>query len=397
MTDPLTAPLRQSDDNGRFYFWTDPTTEEEHRFWSVTTALSAKSKDGLKWWAAKLAARRAMDNLPMMLRAQRHDPCERTWLKNPTPARCDVCPDCVQRWIELFHAGESERRKHEGSAIHDLLEAYILGNGDLDALPNAATLAQRYLDKHPTIVEFLDPYIVVFKQWIIDFAVRPGDFEAAEMTIFNSEHEYGGTLDALWRIVARNERSAKLLARITGRTTHEAALVVVDAKTREGEDKKFYNEHALQLAAYRRATHAMPDKVTRLLSPMPTTVGGVILQIRPDGYTCEPVVTDDWAFSAFLNTLNLFRWTVEDGAASIAVKSFPVPDGFSFNTVEAPAGAPKKRAPRKTAPKKTAEPGVPTTAATKGSPRMQGATLGGIARTGFGRPGAMLTDADIPF
>jgi hypothetical protein len=399
------GPVRQSDDRGRFYFWTDPATGVEHRFWSVTTALSAKSKDGLKWWAAQLAARRAMDNLPKLIMSQRREPCGRTYARSE-PTRCDECPECLQRWVELYHIGESTRRKHEGSALHDALEAFI--KGGLEAIPSPAELGQKYLQEHPGVVEALPPYLATLRKWIEEFAVRPEDFEASEMTIFNAEHQFGGTLDALWRIVARNQRSAKLLARVTGRADHAPALTVVDCKSREGEGKTFYDEHPLQLAAYRNAQYCMPSKVDRLLHPMPKTKGGIILQIRPDGYACEPIATGPNEFAAFLAALKLFQWTAEHGPASIAVKTFPVPDGF----VWPPAGPdtePAKAAPRKrTAARKTTAKAAPaagtvhieqpvTTTPPKGSARMAGATLDAIIGTGYGRPGATLTDDDIPF
>jgi len=75
----VTLPVHHTNEDGsRFYTRLDPVTGEEQQYWSVTTALSAKNKEGLKRWTAALAAQRAMDNIPMMLAAQRLDPCGRT-------------------------------------------------------------------------------------------------------------------------------------------------------------------------------------------------------------------------------------------------------------------------------------------------------------------------------
>lgn len=386
--DPLSAPVRvTADDGSRYYPWKDPTSGEERQFWSVTTALSAKEKGGLKWWAAKLAAQRAMDNLPKLIMSQRFEPCGNTYKRDNSS--CGQCSACTQRWVEMFHIGESTRRKHEGSALHDALEAFIKFGPD--GIPSVAVLGQKYAEDHAGIFDALPPYLKTLRQWIEDFAVEPTDFEASEMTVFNVEHEYGGTLDAIWRIFPRNKASARLLARITGHTNNEHALVVMDCKSREGDGKQLYDEHPLQLAPYRAATHCMPSKEDRTLFPMPRTVGAVVLQIRPDGYTCEPVDAGERAFSAFLDTLNLYRWIVAEGSASIAVKSFPVPDGFEWPPPvpgeEKPP--PRKRAAKKATPKPTTEAGV--------SSSIKNATLDGIAKTGQGRPGAMLTDEDIPF
>jgi hypothetical protein len=217
--------------------------------------------------------------------------------------------------------------------------------------------------------------------------------------------------------------------------------VVGDAKSREGDGKQFYDEHALQLAPYRRATWCMPSKIDRLLKPMPATEGAVIIQIRPDGYTFEPVRTDDTEFQAFLATLRLFRWTVEHGSASIAVKTFPVPDGYewpakmatTYARATTPDGkvcgcpacddpysptcmfAPAPREPgthvrevdadgnavpqvapaKKAAPRKRATKAAPAKAATPVA--SGGATLQSMADTGWKSPGNTLSDSDIPF
>lgn len=395
MTEPLTAPHRQTNEDGsRFYPFTDPATGEVENYWSVTTALSAKAKDGLKWWAAELSSSRAMANLPKLIASQRVEPCGRTNNRKGSAngERCDECPDCMSRWLKFFHIGESTRRKHEGSAVHDALESWIKHQ----VIPTPDELARSnplYLEEHPDIAKMLPPYLASLRRWIEEYAIEPGDFRASEMTVFNHLYHYGGTLDFLLMLTARNAKSAKLLARITGRTDHQPALVVGDAKSREGEGKQFYDEHALQLAPYRRATYCMPSKVDRLLKPMPATAGAVIIQIRPDGYTFEPVRTDDTEFQGFLATLRLFRWTVEHGSASIAVKTFPVPDGYEWPPPAADGEIPA--APKKAAPRKRATKAAPAKAATPVA--SGGATLQSMADTGWKSPGNTLSDSDIPF
>lgn len=401
--DELRGPVRvTAADGSRFYLWRDPVTGEESQFWSVTTVLSAKNKEGLKWWAAKLAAKRARDNLPKLLAAELHEACGNTWSR--TKPSCGECPECVGRWVELFHVGESTRRKHEGSALHDALEAFIKFGAE--GIPSVDTLGQRYAEEHPGIFEVIPLYLDKLLTWIDEYAVEPGDFEASEMTVYNDELRYGGTLDAIWRIHARNKASAKLLARVRGDLQAMPTAVVLDCKTREGDGKQLYDEHPLQLAPYRFANWCMPSKEDRRLFPMPSTAGAVVLQIRPDGYTCEPVRAEQGELNTFLSLLDVFRWQVEQGASSIAVKTFPVPEGFVWppvqaieptpafdptdNVVEAPKPAPKKRAARKTIrPKVTDHQGV--------SKAIGNATIEAIASSGYGRAGATLTDEDIPF
>lgn len=341
-----------AEDGSRYYIRTDETGAEQ-QYWSVTTALSVKHKEGLKWWAAKLAARRAMANLPMLIKAQRVDPCGRTWAKTE-PLRCDRCPDCVQRWVELFHVGESERRKHEGSAIHDAIESWI----QTGTWREPIDLAQPYIERHPDIVAALPPYLAACKQWVEDFGLIPEDFWASEMTVYSHVHRYAGTCDgALW-LSPRTKKAARLMAQILGRPVKrgERILVIFDCKTREGEGAAIYDDHPLQVTAYRHAQTCRPSKAMEREFPMPATHGAVIFQPRPDGYAFRPVRTGTGEFKAFLAALELYRWTANDGNASFAAASFPTPDGFTWPLADADASTDGTPAVSVAEPGKLAEP-----------------------------------------
>lgn len=404
------APVRHSDERGRFYYWTGEDGVEQ-QFWSVTTALGVKEKDGLKFWAASLAARRAMDNIPMMIASQRVEECGRTYARTE-PFACGKCPDCVQKWISHYHLGESSRRAREGSALHDAVEHWIL-NGiipTVDHLVQLRRASEDGLDDRYAVelAKALPPYLKVLRAWLDDYELRPEDFIASEMTVYNTVHRYGGTLDWILRLPARrNKLCARMVCRVLGRWA-EFADVVGDTKSREGEGKEFYSEYALQLAPYRHANFCRVSKVDVRLAPMPATHGAVLLQIRPDGYTFEPLDSGPETFRTFLNHLSAFIWEVERGAASIAVKSFAVPDDFTWPPPPLPeddngeqpgeAAAPVKKAPAKRAPRKSAvrAAGTATVGTVAGSAKMANATLDQISRTG--RPaGARLSDDDIPF
>lgn len=417
----VAAPVRHQDERGRFYYWTDENGVEQ-QFWSVTTALSVYAKDGLKYWSAILASRRAMDNIPMIIKAQRLDECGRAYARSE-PYGCGKCPQCVHKWIAQYHLGESSRRAREGSGVHDALEQWIL-KGRLPSIPEIVQLRrlaepeldQKYLDE---LADALPPYLKTLVKWLEDYELRPEDFIASEMTVYNTTHRYGGTLDWILRIPARrNKLCAKMVCRILGRWA-EHVDVVGDTKSREGEGKEFYDEYALQLAPYRHANWCRVSKVDTRLAPMPATHGAVLLQVRPDGYSFEPLDSGTDTFRTFLNLLSAFQWKVTDGPASIAVKSFGVPDDFCWPPPPLADGqgspdeaaAPVKKAPAKRAPRKTAKKAAPTTqpvaefatgsapdaTEAQGSARMAAASLVGIGNTGFGAPGARLTDEDIPF
>jgi hypothetical protein len=325
-----TAPERVTrEDGSRFYPFPNVDTGEEEQFWSVTTALSVKNKDGLKWWAGKVSAARAMDSIPVMLASQRVEECGNTGSKTTTP--CGRCPACVQAMIANVHIGESSRRAIEGSAVHNALEQYITTGRRLNAA-EVANLDQRLLEQYPgRLIEALPPYLERLWEWIDDYAIVPEDFLASEMTVYSTRHRYAGTLDAILRLVVRNMKSARMVARLLGRPvyTGDSVAVVLDCKSREGEKKQIYDDHPLQLTAYRHADLCMPSKVDRLLRRMIPTEGAVVFQPRPDGYTFEPVLSGPEELATFLHLLAAYQWTVERGPASIAVKTFPVPGGTS--------------------------------------------------------------------
>lgn len=345
------APYRQTNDDGsRFYYFTSPATGTEEQFWSVTTALSAKAKDGLKFWAAGLAAERAMDSIPAMVYAQRLDDCGNA--RSRSTAGCGQCPMCVQVSIERVHIGESSRRAIEGSAVHNALEWWIAWGSWLGAA-EVANQDQKLIEAYPgSLAKALPPYLEQLARWAAEYAVEPLDFLASEMTVYNTAHRFAGTLDAILRLTVRNKKSARLVSRLLGRPVYagDTVTVVMDCKSREGEakkgeqsTKKLYDDHALQLAAYRSADLCMPSKVDRLIKKMIPTDGAVVLQIRPDGYSFEPVLSGPEELDGFLGFLKGFRWTVERGPASIAVKTFPVVgDGKGdFFLGERPADPPK--------------------------------------------------------
>lgn len=396
MTAPTLPVHHTMEDGSRFYDRVNPDTQEIEQYWSVTTALSVKAKDGLKRWTAILAARRAMENIPMLLKSQRVEECGRTWHKTE-PLGCGECPTCVQKWLQNFHYGESARRALEGSAVHDAIEHWI----QTGTWWNAATLANlpaagkggTYAEHHPKIAEMLPPYLEQCERWVADHAIIPADFWGAEMTVYNHRHRYAGTADWILHLVPRNERSAKLVARLRGDLKDEPADVLGDCKSREGEGTTLYDDHPLQLAAYRRAETCRPSKDAQREFPMPPTHGAVVFQPRPDGYAFRPVRAGEAEFKAFLAFLDGWRWTVEDGPTSIQVATFPLPDGWSWprhKQRDAPhVDAEPAPAPRPTTSRRGCPPGCTcgkhsrgrkATGAAAGSERVASATLDSLTK-----------------
>lgn len=227
---------------------------------SVTTILNqGVPKEALVYWAGNLTAETAMENLPYLVRASKGGAAERQeaydWLRR-TPTR------------------KKEDRADLGGAVHDLIEAEILGT----ALP------QELLDDPD-----MAPYIARFREFVAEWQVT---FEASEMVVANYTEGYAGTLDNLMRSPFING----------------GALTMGDVKT-GGElgVKGVYAEAGMQMAGYRHAEFGWLRDGSRV--PMPNTVGGVVLHLRPEGCWPVPVRCDEAVFGKFLHAMQVAEFT----------------------------------------------------------------------------------------
>lgn len=391
MTDPLNLNAngaeprqRRTNDDGSKYYEHPFRTEEvpqpggsvlirPARYVSVTTALSVVAKPALIFWSANLAAERAMNNLPKLIAAARRtEPCGRSRARTDPPA-CGECAECAEHWVAIFHHGEKERRAREGSAVHDILEWWIR-IGEWKYTPRADW------GMYAPTPDEMAPYILKLQAFIVDYGLTPESFLTSECTVFNHTFKYAGTLDAIVEIKPVTKKAAELCARINHTQYAGSSLaldtpvrLLIDAKSREGEGAQLYTEHPLQLAAYRFAETMLPKLAApEMEAPMFATDGAAILQIRPDGYTFRPVVTDGKTMKAFRAVLDLAAWEGEHGERDTQVQAFPKPDGWKWvapKPVLAPSaklgvsgtGNEEKPPPRKRAPRKAPQaPAAPT-------------------------------------
>lgn len=109
-----------------------------------------------------------------------------------------------------------------------------------------------------------------------------------------------------------------------------------------------FDEHALQLSAYRRGEVILFDDGSE--APLQPTDGGAVLQLRPNGYLFRPVVTDETVYSIFLALLMSASWTFEHGHETVLVRAFP------RQTLPGLSAPPKKKAqPKKATGKRLAQ------------------------------------------
>ncbi|PRX66158.1 LAGLIDADG DNA endonuclease family protein [Nonomuraea fuscirosea] len=159
----LTARIPRRSKSG---FYKDPATGVLLR--SVTTILNQGSAhEALVYWAAKVTAETAMDNVIDMLAASRTEEGREQFI----------------RWLKQEPNRRKDERADVGKAVHKLVECRILGE------PAPVRLLAN---------EELRPYIFHFNRWVTEWEI---DFEASEMVVANYDEPYGGTLDYLFRSV----------------------------------------------------------------------------------------------------------------------------------------------------------------------------------------------------
>lgn len=344
-------------DDKRYYQWGEG--EQLERYLRVSTALGLVGEgDGLMRWATGLSAEAAVDILPKLIRATRLKDCERThnrcrsgpnghdYRVRCMSCPCDECTPCVRLWVANRHYAENARRSDEGTRVHDVAEHWVLNSG--------------------TVKDHNDDVSIYVKQWlawVADYGLTPDSWEMSEATVVNRQYGYAGTLDGVLTIHAdATPAAAELVAKVLNLPPSQVAgksvRVIADLKSREKEEAKLFADMALQQAAYRNA------ETVRLRDgrefPLPASDGAIIVQVRPDGYLCRPVSTNDATFGAFLSALSYAKWHLEFATASVSSRTFKTPKEPAapkpVKTVPAKKAAPRKASARKTVPPKVEEP-----------------------------------------
>ncbi len=245
-------------------WYRDKVTGEKYR--RVTTILDQGGTKGdvLARWAGNLVAEVAFAHLPELVAASLR-PDERAE---------------KQAWLGRAPLRKRDERAEIGGAVHDVIEAEVLGQ----PIPAATT-------DDPEMAAFLANFLAFVAEWEIEF-------EASEMVVGNKTFGYAGTLDYLFR--SRRIALALSLPLDT--------LFIGDTKTGGELDRKgVYPEAGLQMAAYRRAEIAwLRDGST---VPMPVVHStGIVLHLRPEGYRVYPLLCGDDVFAAFRITQQAAEW-----------------------------------------------------------------------------------------
>lgn len=224
-------------------FYVDRETGE--RVPGVTSIVDMVPKPFLQFWAAKLVAEWAADNIgsyvQLLIDGQRE-------------AAIDAAKSAPRRSVSEAAA--------VGTKVHDYFEQYARG----DAPKRVPVDVQPYA-RH--IAEFHDRY-------------QP-EYLHLEDTVWSSTHRYAGSFD--W------------IARIDGE------IVLGDNKTtRSG----VHAEVALQLSAYAHADKLITQSGDEV--EVPPVDAGAVFHLRPEGWKLVPVRIDREVFEHFLALRRTFDW-----------------------------------------------------------------------------------------
>lgn len=224
----------------------------------VTTILNGGyPKPELVFWAANLTATDAFATLPRLVAASLN------------PAEKEEAYD----WLRKGHIRKKEERGEIGGAVHDVIEAKVLGQ----------PIPESFLTDEE-IAPFVDHFLRFVAEWEIEF-------EASEMTVGNFTDGWAGKLDYLFR--------SPLIA--AALQVAPNTLFIGDTKTGgELDEKGVYPEAGLQMSAYRKAEVCWLRDGTQLPMPKIHDVG-IVLHLRPEGYRPMPLKCGDDVYAAFLH------------------------------------------------------------------------------------------------
>ncbi|MFF3511585.1 hypothetical protein [Streptomyces sp. NPDC002573] len=222
----------------------------------VTTILSQGfPKPQLVFWAANLTAADAFATLPKLVAASLR------------PEDKEEAYD----WLRKGHIRKKDERGEIGGAVHDVIEAKVLG----------APIPESFLSDEE-IAPFIDHFLRFVSEWEIEF-------EASEMTVGNFADGWAGKLDYLFR--------SRLIARLL--KVPPQTLFIGDTKTGgELDEKGVYPEAGAQMSAYRRAEVAWLRDGTQIPMPKVHDVG-IVLHLRPEGYRPMPLKCGDEVYEVF--------------------------------------------------------------------------------------------------
>lgn len=249
------------------YSW-PPLADVPTKYMSVTSILSTLNKPGLNRWHAAKEREYLKSRLEALRRGE---------IKGQEIIK-EFCSD--KDWTSKAEAYRNERADL-GTMVHHLITRYVIGREDgtlLNSNVTAMIVPWGNIPEH--LWPVLTPYILSFHKW---YEQEIPSYLFVEGPVFNTEHKYAGTSDAL--IAFRD------------------GTFIVDYKI----SPKSTRDHSLQLAAYRHADF-IGIRNTGQEIPLPKTDGGKILLIHEDGCHLHDHQCGEREFEVFLHAQDVHKW-----------------------------------------------------------------------------------------
>lgn len=264
-------------------------SEEELRFWSVTTLMGeAMGKgEGIIQWSMARVAERAFDQATVL------GGFYRQWQATEDPEQQKEIRKAAVRWMKDARWDKLGKAADRGKGVHKLIEAYALG-------------------QKPDVPDGLLPYDEQVRKFLSDHAP---EIEMAEAPVYHPQFKYAGQLDLILKIQG--------LRLVTDAKTTDKAPPEIDP---EVHSRPPYPEIAIQLVAYSRCTHVGVSPATErtyhgrryyIYDPgmayvaMPKIDGALALVISPYDYQLVPVRIDDEIWRVWGFVREMARWSIE--------------------------------------------------------------------------------------
>ena len=275
----------------------DKPADTDLTLWSVTTIIGALDKPALLYWSAEQTAIAAIDEQPIwqaMLNGRgRGDTVkylrDARFRRRPTMLSATDLGTVTHSCCETYAlTGTKPTREEVADRVH------TAGGDDID------------IDAETRTVGLM---LNQFDQWLQRFTPS---YQATEVCVYHPEYGYAGQTDGFLTI----DNFRAILDYKTSREPLDS----------QGKPRKPYPEQVgLQLAAYRYAQFAAVWRPRRyeqfrrryyllgpaeqhLAVPVPQVDGGLCIQITPESCEAYPIRCDEEAHTAFLYTLECFRW-----------------------------------------------------------------------------------------
>lgn len=241
-------------DEAGYYQWPAYDMPESKKYISVTSVLSVLSKPGLYRWYASREREYVASRVEAVYRGE----------INGKQLLAEMRDDKWKPQAEQFR----NMRAGLGSVVHHAITRYVL---------------DRESGLSPSMVGITgdtDKHMQSFHKW---FEAEKPSYHFVEGPVFNEALGYAGTSDAL--------------------VEFRDGTFILDYKISPETNK----DHALQVAAYRRADF-IGIPTTGQIVPMPKTDGGKILLVHENGCKLFSHKGDDREFDMFRAALDLWRW-----------------------------------------------------------------------------------------